>query len=222
MHRRFCLSPPNISGGYGVLILNAILPLPPSCWGFSFALGCGVFFFLVGPNILLLMAAQQRVSILEFLQEKSAHPSTPPSYWYILLIELPYDPAISFLRIMVWIWDRVLCTELKERANSYPRAFLVDWTWKCLGRQGRWPAWAVPWWARVAHANWAAWLRNAPRCTGHPLEPQPGEAGAPGLFRDPGGSISGGSKRLQDGGPGAQGPQVQIQPAACSPRAQRN
>ena len=26
------------------LILNAILPLQPSCWGFSFALGCGVFF----------------------------------------------------------------------------------------------------------------------------------------------------------------------------------
>ena len=24
------------------LILNAILPLLPSCWGFSFALGCGV------------------------------------------------------------------------------------------------------------------------------------------------------------------------------------
>ena len=27
------------------LILNAILPLLPSCWGFSFALGCGVSFF---------------------------------------------------------------------------------------------------------------------------------------------------------------------------------
>ena len=26
------------------LILNAILPLQPSCWSFSFALGCGVFF----------------------------------------------------------------------------------------------------------------------------------------------------------------------------------
>ena len=26
------------------LILNMILPLLPSCWGFSFALGCGVFF----------------------------------------------------------------------------------------------------------------------------------------------------------------------------------
>ena len=27
------------------LILNTILPLLPSCWGFSFALGCGVSFF---------------------------------------------------------------------------------------------------------------------------------------------------------------------------------
>ena len=27
------------------LSLNAILPLLPSCWGFSFALGCGVCFF---------------------------------------------------------------------------------------------------------------------------------------------------------------------------------
>ena len=27
------------------LILNAILPLLPSCLGFSFALGCGVYFF---------------------------------------------------------------------------------------------------------------------------------------------------------------------------------
>ena len=27
------------------LILNAISPLLPSCWGFSFALGCGVSFF---------------------------------------------------------------------------------------------------------------------------------------------------------------------------------
>ena len=31
------------------LILNAILPLlAPSCWGLSFALGCGVFFFFFG------------------------------------------------------------------------------------------------------------------------------------------------------------------------------
>ena len=36
------------------LILNAILPLLPSCWGFSFVLGHGVS-FLVGSSILLSM-----------------------------------------------------------------------------------------------------------------------------------------------------------------------
>ena len=60
------------------LILKVILPLLPSCWGFSFALGCW-YIFLVGSNILLSMVAQQRIVILEFLQEKmSTHPSTPP------------------------------------------------------------------------------------------------------------------------------------------------
>ena len=39
------------------LILNVIVPLLPSCWGFSFALGHGVS-FLVGSNILLLMVVQ--------------------------------------------------------------------------------------------------------------------------------------------------------------------
>ena len=42
---RFYLSPPSISGRYGVLILNAILSLLPSSWGFSFAPGHGVSFF---------------------------------------------------------------------------------------------------------------------------------------------------------------------------------
>ena len=43
------------------LILNAILPLLASCWGFSFALEQGVsfFFFLVRSSILLLMVVQQ-------------------------------------------------------------------------------------------------------------------------------------------------------------------
>ena len=47
------------------LILNVILPLLPSCWGFSFALQCG-YLLLVGSNILLLTVVQQRVVILEF------------------------------------------------------------------------------------------------------------------------------------------------------------
>ena len=32
------------------LILNAILPLLPSCWSFSFVLGCGVSFFWWDPT----------------------------------------------------------------------------------------------------------------------------------------------------------------------------
>ena len=65
------------------LILNAISALLPSCWGFSFALGRRVS-FLVGSNVLLLMAAQQWIVILEFSQEKmSTRPSTPPS-WIVM------------------------------------------------------------------------------------------------------------------------------------------
>ena len=60
------------------LILNVILPLLPSVWGFSFALGCGVS-FLVGSNILLSMVVQWLVAILEFSLEKmSTCPSTLP------------------------------------------------------------------------------------------------------------------------------------------------
>ena len=69
------------------LILNAISPLLPSYWCYSFAPGCGVS-FLVGSNILLLTVVQQWVVILEFLQEKmSTHPSTLPSSSIYLLPE---------------------------------------------------------------------------------------------------------------------------------------
>ena len=42
------------------LILNAISPLLPSCWGFSFALGRGAS-SLAGSNIFLSMVVQQRL-----------------------------------------------------------------------------------------------------------------------------------------------------------------
>ena len=42
---KVCSSHLSISGGEGVLILNVILPLLPSCWGISFALGHEVSFF---------------------------------------------------------------------------------------------------------------------------------------------------------------------------------
>ena len=43
--QKICLSPLECLWWVWGLILNAILPLLPSCWGFSFALGCGVSFF---------------------------------------------------------------------------------------------------------------------------------------------------------------------------------
>ena len=73
-----CLHPPCISGGYEVYFLMQFLPsyhlvgaspLPLDVW----------YFFLVGSNVLLLMAVQQLVEILVFLQKMSARPSTPPS-----------------------------------------------------------------------------------------------------------------------------------------------
>ena len=64
---------------FTILILNVLLPLLPSCWGFSFVLGCG-YVFLVGSNVLLLMVVQQWAAILEFSQEKmSTCASTPLS-----------------------------------------------------------------------------------------------------------------------------------------------
>ena len=71
----------SISDGYGVLIVNVILPLILSCWGFSFALGLG-FLILVGSNILLSMVVQQRVAVLEFSQEKMSARPLLPSYGY--------------------------------------------------------------------------------------------------------------------------------------------
>ena len=61
------------------LILNTISPLLPSCWGFSFALGCGVSFFGAIQHSPV-NGIQQLVAILEFSQEKMSRcPSTPPS-----------------------------------------------------------------------------------------------------------------------------------------------
>ena len=67
------------------MILNAILLLLPSCWGFSFALGRGVSFF-DGIQHSLLIVVQQRVVNLEFSQETGACPSTLPSCKIILCV----------------------------------------------------------------------------------------------------------------------------------------
>ena len=63
------------------LILNAIVPLLPSCWGFSFALGHWVSFFDGIQHSS--MVVQQQVVNLEFSQEMSACPSTLPSCRFI-------------------------------------------------------------------------------------------------------------------------------------------
>ena len=68
------------------LVLNAISPLLPSCWGFSSALGRGVS-FLVGSNILQWTVVQQRVVVLEFLQEKRAH--------FLLILHLMPQKVVS-------------------------------------------------------------------------------------------------------------------------------
>ena len=84
--RRFCLSPPSVSGGFGVLILNVISPLLLSCCASLLPLDVGYFFFfffLVGSNILLSVVVLQRAAILEFSQEKMrARSSTPPSFLF--------------------------------------------------------------------------------------------------------------------------------------------
>ena len=73
---KVCSSHLSISGGEGVLILNVILPLLPSCWDFSFALGC-VISFLGGTQHSPVYGVQQPVVVLEFSQEKKSMSSTP-------------------------------------------------------------------------------------------------------------------------------------------------
>ena len=60
------------------LILNAISPLLPCFWGFSFALGCAVYFF-GGIQYSPVNSSSAESCILEFLQKMNARPSIPPS-----------------------------------------------------------------------------------------------------------------------------------------------
>ena len=71
------MSPPSVFDGYG-FDSKLDSPFLPSFLGFSFVFGRGVSFFVcMGSNILLSMVIQQRVAILELLQEKmSTCPST--------------------------------------------------------------------------------------------------------------------------------------------------
>ena len=53
------------------LILNPSLPLLPSCWGFSFALGCGVFFLVLSKNIFSNTPKKSKVRIFTYPTTKS-------------------------------------------------------------------------------------------------------------------------------------------------------
>ena len=142
------------------LILNAILPLLPSCWGFSFAFGCEVSFFVcVGTNILLSMVVQQRVAILEFSQEKM-HTS-----FYSAILLFSQQTVEIFLKI--WKCQIILpafwetCMQVKKQqlepdmkqptgsklGKEYPKAmyyhpayltYMQSTSWKC---QTRWSSW---------------------------------------------------------------------------------
>ena len=73
---RFCLCPPSVSGGYEFDFQCDCTPLVATS---PLSLEGG-YLFLMGSNILLLMAVKQLVAILVFSLEKiSAHPFTPPS-----------------------------------------------------------------------------------------------------------------------------------------------
>ena len=56
--------------------------------------------FLVGPTILLLMAVQQQVVILEFLQKMSACPSTLPSWTHFQGMQVGLNPYL--LHFLHW------------------------------------------------------------------------------------------------------------------------
>ena len=83
----------------------------PSCWGFSFVFGCGVI-FMVGSNILLLMALHQWIALLESSQKKmSVSPSTLPSLYQ------GYFKSINFLSSFKFIGMMFLCEPVKINAN---------------------------------------------------------------------------------------------------------
>ena len=87
------------------LILNAILLLLPSYWGFSFALEHGVS-ISVGSNILLSMLVQQQVAVLEFSQEKirACHSSPPSSSFSSVQLYLFINGRNKnrLFRIVIW------------------------------------------------------------------------------------------------------------------------
>ena len=82
VHSSFSLSPLSLSGPYGVWFQTWLLPSYHLVGASPLPLDVG-YLFLVGPNNLLSMVAQQGVIILEFSQEKMSElPSSLPSWHF--------------------------------------------------------------------------------------------------------------------------------------------
>ena len=111
-----------------------IAPLRPSHCDFFFVFGCGVSFFFVDSNVLLLMVVQQLAAILVFSQEISTCPYTLPSWagtfflFDFFLCSTVHSlfpdlcPWYSFLR---FLWKAI------SDGNSRKILFIFDsWTWE--------------------------------------------------------------------------------------------
>ena len=85
------------------LILNSILPLLLSCWGFSFALGGGAS-FLVGSDTLLSMVVQQQLVVLE-LWRKMAESKDVRSSSPLRTPKLQLAAGFPSLTIICWCSD---------------------------------------------------------------------------------------------------------------------
>ena len=104
------------------LILSVISPLLPSCWDFSFALGCEVSFF-GGIQHFLLMAVQQWVEILEFFQEKMS--------WFKFILSIhKYLSSLWCFKFFHFLRQPYLkiVVGVAVQSLSYIQLFVTLWT----------------------------------------------------------------------------------------------
>ena len=96
------------------LILNAILPLLPSCWGFSFALGCGVSFFggIQYSPVDSCSAASCNFGVLAEEDECTSFYST------ILVCRIRYDYTVE-------VTNRFKGLDLTECLKNYGGSFMT-------------------------------------------------------------------------------------------------
>ena len=133
-----CLSPPVISGGYGVWFSMQFCPSNHLSGTSPLTLEVR-YLFLVQFNILLLMVVQQQVVNLEFSQEKmSTCPSTQPSFNLSpaskqQVTELSYNESTqsrsalcshrsSIRQPPLWTWNNTL---VPNRKRSTSKVYVV-------------------------------------------------------------------------------------------------